>query len=74
MISGISSIVNVDENNICNIIIENCTPYDVTLERDIDKYDVGLAKDFKHKIHLKTKDPVYRKHFKIPEAHHQLIK
>jgi hypothetical protein len=27
--------VNVDENNICNIIVENCTPYDVTLERDI---------------------------------------
>jgi hypothetical protein len=39
----------------------------------IDKYDLGLAKDFKHKIHLKTQDPVYRKQFKIPEAHHQFI-
>jgi hypothetical protein len=147
MISGMpSSIVNVDENNICNIVVENCAPYDVTLERDdvlgvieteedelvpltddfiasvcqdihnrfpkvkrkilsreeirqrchlqvleefqeryldilckhqdtlsIDKYDLGLAKDFKHKIHLKNQDPVYRKQFKIPEAHHQFI-
>jgi hypothetical protein len=39
----------------------------------IDKYDLGLAKDFKHKIHLKTQDPVYRKQFKIQEAHHQFI-
>jgi hypothetical protein len=23
-----------DENNICSIIVENCAPYDVTLERD----------------------------------------
>jgi hypothetical protein len=34
MISGMPSIINVDENNICNIVIENCAPYDVTLERD----------------------------------------
>jgi hypothetical protein len=34
---------------------------------------MGLAKDFKHKIHLKMQDPVYRKQFKIPEAHHQFI-
>jgi hypothetical protein len=39
----------------------------------IDKYDLGLAKDFKHKIHLKTQDPVYLKQFKIPEARHQFI-
>jgi hypothetical protein len=34
---------------------------------------LGLAKDFKHKIHLKTQDPVYSKQLKIPEAHHQFI-
>ena len=34
MISGMPSIVNVDENNICNIVVENCAPYDVTLERN----------------------------------------
>jgi len=34
MVSGMPSIVNVDENNICNIIVENCAPYDVTHERD----------------------------------------
>jgi hypothetical protein len=26
--------MNVDENNICNTVVENCAPYDVTLERD----------------------------------------
>jgi hypothetical protein len=39
----------------------------------IEKYDLGLAKDFKHKIHLKMPDPVYRKKFKIPEEHRQFI-
>jgi len=39
----------------------------------IDKYDLGLAKNYKHKIHLKNEDPVYRKQFKIPEAHHNFI-
>jgi hypothetical protein len=39
----------------------------------INKYDLGLAKDFKHKIYLKSHDPVYQKQFKIPEAHHQFI-
>ncbi len=34
MVSGIQSIVNIDENNICSIVVENCAPYDVTLERD----------------------------------------
>jgi hypothetical protein len=128
MVSGMPSIVNMDENNICTIVVENCAPYDVTLERDdilgimeteeeelvplmddfisfvcqgihnhfpkvkrkrlsreeikrrchlqvpeefqeryldilckcqdalsIDRYDLGLAKDFKHKIHLKCR-------------------
>jgi len=146
MILGLPSIVNVDKNNIFNIVMENCAPYDVTLERDdilgvmeteeeelvpptddfissvcqnihnrfakvkrkrltreeikqrchlqvpeefqeryldilckhqdalsIDKYDLGVAKDFKHKIHFKTQDPIYWKQFKIPETHHQFI-
>jgi hypothetical protein len=34
MVSGMPSIMNIDENNICNIVVENCAPYDVTLERD----------------------------------------
>jgi hypothetical protein len=147
MVSGMPSIVSIDKFNNCKIVIENCAPYDVTLERDdilgimeieeeelvpltddfissvcqdihdrfpkvkkkrfsrqdiqkrcnlqvpeeykekyvdilykhqdalsMDKYDLGLAKDFTHKIHLKSQDPVYRKQFKIPEAHHQFIK
>ncbi len=32
----------------------------------IDKYDLGLAKDFKHKIHLKMQAPIYWMQFKIP--------
>jgi hypothetical protein len=39
----------------------------------LDKYNLGLAKNYKHKIHLKNEDPVYRKQFKIPEAHHHFI-
>jgi hypothetical protein len=34
MVSGMPSIVNMDENNICSIILETCAPYDVTPERD----------------------------------------
>ncbi len=34
MVSGISSIVSMDKFNNCKIVVENCAPYDVTLERD----------------------------------------
>jgi hypothetical protein len=33
----------------------------------VNKYDLGCAKNFTDKIHLKHNDPVYRKQFKIPE-------
>ncbi len=36
----------------------------------MDRYDLGLASNYKHRIHLKNEDPVYRKQFKISEAHH----
>ncbi len=39
----------------------------------VSKYDLGLATNFKHKIHLKDNGPVYRKQFKIPEAHQNII-
>jgi len=38
------------------------------------KYDLSLAKDFIHKIHLKMQGPVYRKQLKMPDAHHQFNK
>ena len=38
-----------------------------------NKYDLGLASNYKHKIHLKDNSPVYRKQFKIPEAHQEFI-
>jgi hypothetical protein len=146
MLSGMPPVVSIDKNNNCKIVIDNCAPYDVTIDRndivglmdketdqlqllddatisavlsDIDKrlpkvpktkftkdeiaakahldvnkdfkqkyidilykhqkaisvnkYDLGLAKNFKHKIHLKDNNPVYRKQFKIPEAHQNFI-
>ncbi len=39
----------------------------------INKYDLGLASNFKHRIHLKDNNPVYRTQFKIPEAHQNFI-
>ena len=142
MLSGMPAVVTVDKNNNCKIVIDNCAPYDVIIDRndilalmdreteqlqpledsvisailtDIDKklpkvpkrklskeeiaakanlnvpntykqkyidilykhqkaisvnkYDLGLASNFKHRIHLKDNNPVYRKQFKIPEAH-----
>jgi hypothetical protein len=32
MVSRMPLTVNIDENNICNIIVENCAPYNVTFE------------------------------------------
>jgi hypothetical protein len=39
----------------------------------VNKYDLGLATNYKHKIHLKDNAPVYRKQFKVPEAHQNFI-
>jgi len=39
----------------------------------ISKMDLGRAKNFTHKIHLKDNNPVYHKQFKIPEAHQNFI-
>jgi hypothetical protein len=39
----------------------------------INKFDLGRAKNFTHKIFLKNDNPVYRKQFKIPEAHQTFI-
>jgi hypothetical protein len=145
-ITGVPSLVSIDEIHNCKIIIENCAPYEVTIERNgkmgiveieddkfyplpddtageictsiksnipstprarltrdkiarrcnlqvpykyrekyidilfkhqdaisLDKYDLRLARNYKHKIPLKNEDPVYQKQFKIPEAHHQFI-
>ncbi len=145
-VSGMPAVVSIDKNNNCKIIVDNCTPYDIIIDRnevigfmdvekdelipmedstiaailsDIDKhlpkvpkkkltkaeiaakanlhvpneykdryvdilyihqkaisankYDLGLASHYKHKIHLKDNSPVYRKQFKIPEAHQQFI-
>ncbi len=137
-VSGMPAIISIDKNNNCKIILDNCAPYDITIDRndvigfmdietdqlipmedstiasilsDIDKhlpkvpqkkltkeeiaakanlnvpnefkdkyvnilykhqkaisankYNLGLASNYKHKIHLKDNSPVYRKQFKI---------
>jgi hypothetical protein len=39
----------------------------------VKKMDLGHAKNFTYKIHLKDNNPMYRKEFKIPEAHQNFI-
>jgi hypothetical protein len=39
----------------------------------LDKYDLGLAKNFTHRIHLKDNQPIFWKQFNLPEAHTQFI-
>jgi hypothetical protein len=39
----------------------------------MNKMDLGRAKNFTHKIHLKDNNPIYQKQFKIPEAHQNFI-
>ncbi len=39
----------------------------------LDKYDLGLAKNFTHSIHLKDNQPIFCKQFNLPEAHTQFI-
>jgi hypothetical protein len=39
----------------------------------VNKYDLRLATNFKHKIHLKDNNLVYKKQCKIPEAHFNFI-
>jgi hypothetical protein len=37
------------------------------------KNDLGKCDLIQHQIHLKTKEPVYIKQFKIPEGHQQAV-
>jgi hypothetical protein len=39
----------------------------------INKSDLGRVRNFFHKIHLKDNEPVYRKQFKILDAHHPFL-
>ncbi len=39
----------------------------------VNKFDLGRAKDFTHKIYLKDDNPIYQKQFKILEAHQTFI-
>jgi hypothetical protein len=39
----------------------------------INKFYLGRANNFTNKIYLKDDNPVYRKQFKIPEAHQTFI-
>jgi hypothetical protein len=35
----------------------------------LDKNDIGLATNLRHRIDLQNKEPTYRKQFPIPDAH-----
>jgi len=39
----------------------------------MNKYDLGLAKDCSHRIHLNDHEPIYCKQFKLLEEHNQFI-
>jgi hypothetical protein len=39
----------------------------------MDKYDLGLVKDFTHWIHLKDDQPIFWRQFNLPEVHTQFI-
>ena len=39
----------------------------------VDKYDLGLTDAFTHKIFLQHDRPIYRKQFRIPDAHRNAI-
>jgi hypothetical protein len=32
MISGMPVIVSIDDNNNCKIVVDNCVPYDITID------------------------------------------
>jgi hypothetical protein len=34
MLTGVASLVSIDENQNCKVVIENCAPYKVTIERN----------------------------------------
>jgi len=40
----------------------------------LKKHDLGLCKKLQHDIELKTKEPIYVKQFRIPEAHMSEVK
>ncbi len=33
-LSGMPAVVSIDKNNNCKIVIDNCAPYDVTIDRN----------------------------------------
>jgi hypothetical protein len=39
----------------------------------LNKYDLGIAKNFTHRIHFKDNQPIFWKQFNLPEAHTQFI-
>jgi hypothetical protein len=69
---------NIKENAHINVPDQYKLPFtDLILKHfkvvSIGKTDLGRAKDFFHKIHLKDNEPVNRKQFKIPDAHRPFL-
>jgi hypothetical protein len=34
MLSGMPAVVSIDKNNNCKLVIDNCAPYDVSIDRN----------------------------------------
>jgi hypothetical protein len=54
MISGMPAVISIDKNNNCKIIVDNCAPYDVTIDRN---HVIGLM-DIKSEILIPIEDSV----------------
>ncbi len=61
------SVPSHEEQSYKQLFLKN---YDVFSK---DKHDLGRANNFEHTIRLKTKEPIYRKQFRIPEAHRDTL-
>ena len=68
----------IASKNKLNVPTEFCSRYlDLLFKHagalSTSRTDLGKAKSFFHKIHLKDSNLVYRKQFKIPEVHSDFI-
>jgi hypothetical protein len=69
MVSGMPSIVSIDKFNNCKIVLENCTPYDITLKRDDilgimeieEREQVPLTDDFISSVYVETYTTAFQK-------------
>jgi len=62
------NVPSAEKDSYLNLLCEHWETF------SLDKHDLGLCKVLQHDIELKTKEPIYVKQFKIPEAHMSEVK